>query len=100
MIMQNKKSYHRLLLALCLLFVLFVASCKSTSQTIPAAKSETAGCNTKECFISAANNCNEASLTFSEDIGVIKYSSSKGCVFTKTIVSVSENETPEMNKLL
>jgi len=98
--MKMQKHYRSLLLASGLLLILFVAGCASPSQTVSANSPATAGCSTKECFISAANNCNEVSLTLTEDIGVLKYSSSKDCVFTKTLVSVNENETPELKKLL
>lgn len=97
---QKQRSYRGLLLAAGLLFVMFVASCTSPSQTVSAGQSATTGCSNKECFISAANDCEEVSLTLAEDVGVFKYSSSKDCVFTKTMVSLNENETPEMKKLL
>ncbi|MBI4141761.1 hypothetical protein HY484_02445 [Candidatus Woesearchaeota archaeon] len=98
--MKMQKSYHKWLLSSGVLLILFVAGCASPSQTIPAGPDATTGCSTKDCFISVANDCNEATLTFSEDIGVFKYLSSKDCVFTKTLVSANENETPDMKKLL
>lgn len=98
---QKKRSYRRLLFALGLLLILFIAGCALPSQTVSSSgPSTTTGCNNKECFISAANNCNEVSLTFTEDIGIFNYSSSKDCVFTKTLVSLNDNEAPEMKKLL
>ncbi|MBI4140582.1 hypothetical protein HY485_01960 [Candidatus Woesearchaeota archaeon] len=95
--MKMQKHYRSLLLALGLLLILFVAGCAAPSKQTPP---QIAACATKECFISAANDCNEVSLTLSEDIGVFKYASSKDCVFTKTLVSANENEAPEMKKLL
>ena len=97
---QKQRSYHRWLLALVLSLVMFVAGCTSPSQTVPAGQSASKGCSTKECFISAANDCNEFSLTLIEDMGVLKYSSSKDCVFTKTLVTPNEKEDSNIKKLL
>lgn len=101
MITQKQRSYDRFLLVLGLLLILFVAGCASPSQIVSSAgPSATTGCSNKECFISAANDCKDVSLTLNEDVGVFKYSSSKDCVFTKTLVNPNENETLEMKKLL
>lgn len=98
---QKQRSYCRWLLAAGLLFVMFVAGCASPSQQPSQAVQTTlARCADKDCFISAANDCQEINVTLNEDVGVFKYSSSKDCVFTKTLVSPNENETPEMKKLL
>lgn len=59
-----------------------------------------ADCTTKDCFISAANECNDITLTLSEDAGVFEYSSSIDCVFSKTLVQSHESETQEMKNLL
>ena len=86
-----------------LLFLLLVAGCSapsqqalSTSESAPLA----ADCTTKECFTASANDCKDSTLTFTEDAGVIRYSSSKDCVFTKTLVSLNVNESQEMKNLL
>ena len=39
-------------------------------------------------------------MTLEEDVGVIKYLSSKDCVFTKTIVSVNDGEASDVKKIL
>ena len=57
-------------------------------------------CNDKDCFVSAAMDCDAINLTTTEDIGVVRYSSSADCVFTKTIVSLNANESREMKNLL
>jgi hypothetical protein len=69
-----------------------------TQNTTP--QNLTVPCSDKDCFITAANDCQSMNLTVSEDFGVMEYSSSTGCVFTKTLVSLNENETQEMKNLL
>ena len=59
-----------------------------------------ATCTTKECFISSANDCKDMTIALTEEFGVIKYSSSIGCVFTKTLISLDAKETQEMKTLL
>lgn len=83
-----------------LLFIL-IAACTSPSQQIAQTK-QTAQteCKDQGCFISAAKDCEEVSITLNEDVGVFKYTSSKNCVFSKTIVSVNDDEALEMKKLL
>lgn len=56
-------------------------------------------CTTKECFISAANECNDLAMTLTEKAGVIQYSS-RDCTFTKTMISLDAKETQEMKNLL
>ena len=90
------------LLSYGLLSLMLLTACGSppsaSSPTLPAPAP--ASCITKECFINSANDCNELSMTLSEEAGVFKYSSSKDCVFTKTLVTLSANETQEMKNLL
>ena len=92
------------MLASGLLLLVLIAGCVSPSQqpppTSPSTPPAVAACTTKECFISSANDCNDISLTLTEDAGVLKYASSKDCVFTKTLVSLNANETQEMKSLL
>jgi hypothetical protein len=56
-------------------------------------------CGTKECFMAAANECQDVKFTSQEMIGTVKYSS-KDCVFTKTLAKSGENELPEVKALL
>lgn len=77
--------------------MLFIAGCAQPIQkTLPSV----ADCTTKECVISSANDCNDNSVTLTEDAGILKYSSSKDCVFSKTLVSLNANENSEMKNLL
>lgn len=88
-----------------LLLLVLIAGCVSPSQQPPPTSPSTppptvAACTTKECFISSANDCKDIDLTLTEEAGVIKYASSKDCVFTKTLVSLNADETQEMKGLL
>lgn len=96
-----------------LLLLLLIIGCSSSPQQAPflttpptqsaptdAPTPSATICTTKECFISSANDCNDIDLTLTEDAGVLKYSSSKDCLFTKTLVSLNPNETQEMKNLL
>lgn len=91
-------------LAFGLLLLILIAACTSVSKQTPQTQQTTptapTGCNDKDCFISAANDCKEISITLNEEVGVFKYTASKNCIFTKTLVSVNNDETPEMKKLL
>jgi hypothetical protein len=51
-------------------------------------------------FINAANNCENASLTATDNVGTFTYSSYDSCVFTKTLVNLNANESQEMKNLL
>ena len=104
---QEHVSVRLTIFASCLLFLVLIAGCISQPQppststsTSTVAPSDASACTTKECFISSANDCNEINLTLTEDAGVLKYSSSKDCVFKKTLVSLNANETQEMKSLL
>lgn len=90
-----------------LLFLTLLVACTPVQQIEEGAEEvaeeetmQTADCTTKECFISAANDCNDMILTLSEDAGVFEYSSSINCVFSKTLVQAHESETQEMKNLL
>ena len=90
-----------------IILVFLIAKCSSpsdkipqNSDTVPIEVAKVDSCTTKECFISSANTCNDIIITLTEDAGVIKYSSSKDCVFTKTLVSLNTDETQEMKTLL
>lgn len=106
MIDMKKQKKHECLekkqQSICLfLALLILASCASPSQqpaqTIQTTPTE---CADKNCFITAANNCQEISTILNEDIGTFKYTSSKDCIFTKTLITLNDNETPEIKKLL
>ncbi|MBI4344612.1 MAG: hypothetical protein HY555_03390 [Euryarchaeota archaeon] len=101
---KQKHSERLAILAPGLLLLVLIAGCVSPSPqpppTPPPTTPAVAACTTKECFISSANACNEIDLTLTEDAGVIKYSSSKDCVFTKTLVTANADETQEMKSLL
>ena len=56
-------------------------------------------CKTKECFVADANGCKEKSIVVDEDFGTVAYST-KGCVFTKTIVSLDASEPSDMKAAL
>ena len=57
-------------------------------------------CNTADCFIADANECKATSVEIKEEIGVVKYTSTQDCTFTKQIVSLDESESQEMKNLL
>lgn len=91
------------------LLLLLIAGCTSQappSQTMDTSGAPSAGaaaataCTDQDCFINAANNCENATLTLSEDAGVFQLTSSGNCTFTKTLVSLDANETQEMKNSL
>jgi len=56
-------------------------------------------CITDQCFISAANQCK--SVEMDKNLGGSVYSlSERNCIFTKTVKTVNETETPEITALL
>jgi hypothetical protein len=90
---------------------IFLAGCcglfppaKNTSsnntQNMTNVPSKNVTCGNETCFIAAANNCENMSLTVTDDVGTFSYSSSGSCIFTKTLVSLNANETQEMKNLL
>ncbi len=106
----KKSGADLIIFVLVLLLFVFISGCASQPQpipspenksqnTIPSLRPPATTCNDKDCFISAADKCEDTNITTNEDIGVIEYSS-KDCVFTKTLVTLNENETQEMKKLL
>lgn len=74
-----------------------VSTNSTQNLTIP---STNATCGNETCFIAAANNCENMNLTVTGEVGTFSYSSSKSCVFTKTLVSLNANESQEMRNLL
>jgi hypothetical protein len=100
--MQKAKIGRQFLLSSLLLisaFLLFGCCCASLPNLVPENSTTTAGCSTKECFIAAANDCNETSLIFQEDFGTVNYSA-ENCTFTKTIVRLNDNESQDMKNIL
>jgi hypothetical protein len=98
------------LLAAAILF-LFLAGCcgllppaqnvsANNTKNLTIAPSTNATCGNEACFIAAANNCKNMSLTVTDDVGTFSYSSSEHCIFTKTLVSLNANESQEMKNLL
>jgi len=86
---------------------LFLAGCCGLIPPNPTANNTTIGpstnvtCMNETCFfIAAANNCEDKNLTVTDDVGTFSYSSSKYCIFTKTLVSLNDNESQEMKNLL
>jgi hypothetical protein len=57
---------------------------------------ENTSCDSKDCFITKANNCEDININVIEEFGTVNYAS-KGCIFTKTMLSM--NETEEIKKL-
>ncbi|MCX6778328.1 MAG: hypothetical protein NT157_05600 [Candidatus Micrarchaeota archaeon] len=90
------------------ILILFLAGCSSPSQNLPAGNAQnitnappaSPGCGNEACFITAANNCESMNLTVTDEVGTFSFSSSKSCVFTKTLVSLNANETREMKNAL
>ncbi len=62
-------------------------------------------CSTVECFVVAANECEETFLDLDEDIGAVAYYSIYDpyldiCTLDKKIVKVADNENPVVKKML
>ncbi|VVB65555.1 Uncharacterised protein [Candidatus Gugararchaeum adminiculabundum] len=103
-----KNATTAILLALTVSLLILLAGCSSPSQPSSVKNSTpsiqpnttTGECTSEtECFISAANNCDNANLTLTDNVGTFQYSAS-GCVLTKTLVILNANETPEMKNAL
>jgi hypothetical protein len=83
-----------------LLLVLF-AGCASPGPVPPSpAPSPTASGPDLAGFIAAANDCRDANLMVSGDIGTFSYTVVPGCVFTKTLVRLNGSETQQIKTLL
>lgn len=66
---------------------------QNQSNTAPGA------CNDTNCFISAANNCGNESIMYTDSVGTFNYTTSN-CVFFKTLVSLNANESQDMKSAL
>ena len=112
--MENRnKTGRQLIMAACLLaLVLMVSGCAAPPPLPPAPEgidqavipttrppALPSDCKTKECFAADANDCKEKSILVNEDFGTVAYSA-KGCVFTKTIVSLDASEPQDMKLAL
>lgn len=56
-------------------------------------------CQDSDCFITAANACENSTFYSTEDIGLVMYET-KDCFFVKTIVKTNDNELPEVTSLV
>ena len=56
-------------------------------------------CTTQECFISAANNCENVKMQQVEAGSLFEYSA-KSCIMEKTLKTINETEPVEMKDLL
>lgn len=56
-------------------------------------------CETKECFIDAAQQCDTSTLEVVEEAGTILYQTS-ACSFTKTVVKLHEGDSDELKQVL
>ncbi len=96
--------------AVCLLFL--VAGCCITppvppvnpnttgNQTTNGTLNQTVPCSDRACFVQAANECKDMSVTLVEDAGTFTYSSSSNCTLTKTLISMDANESADLKNLL
>jgi hypothetical protein len=71
----------------------------SNATVVHNATNQTPVCG-KECFVSAANACRNASMLFANDAGTFNYSVNPRCIFTKTLLTLNSSETQEMKNLL
>ncbi|HUK38220.1 MAG TPA: hypothetical protein VLV30_03800 [Methanomicrobiales archaeon] len=85
------------LLAVALLAV--IAGCASNSQA-PSGGPQGVPGQDQAAFIAAANDCADANLTVSEDVGTFRYTSRQGCIFTKTLVRLNASESQAMKTML
>lgn len=92
-----------LVLAATLMALALAGCCNIIPQPGPApapVPQPNATCSDAACFIAAANNCEDMNVTLSGGVATFAYTSSQSCVFTKTLVSVDENETRQMKDFL
>jgi len=106
MIQNFGKNYY---IVAMLFLTILVAGCVSSPpvepteptapQTPTAEPQQPEECKDKTCFITEANDCKNISIDITEELGVVRYSS-ENCTFTKTIVSLKENENADIVNLL
>lgn len=98
--MKNKAYTGMIALMAIALLTAMIAGCAGKATAEGSQTNITAAaCNAKDCFVAAANNCSNISIQATEPFGTVKYSSS-GCVFTKTIVSLNQNESADLRAAL
>ena len=84
-----------------ILFVfLLIAGCCSLLPTPQNATGHATVCSDKQCFTAAANDCNSTNISVTEDFGTMRYETTTGCAFTKTLLKLDDNESQEMKNLL
>ena len=74
-----------------------IAGCTANSPP-PASPAPTS--QDTAAFISAANDCQDASLTVTSTVGTFSYQSTSDCNLLKTLVKVNSSEQPEVKKLI
>ncbi len=89
----------RALFSILLLAFLFGCASQQGNPAAPSLRQNLSACADKQCFRDIANSCGNVTLRVPEDYGLVEYSSSN-CTFVKTLISLDENETPEMRNLL
>ncbi len=109
--MKNQTQINKVVLFAAVLAIIVIAGCiappqptpkpVTTNTTIPTTNTTVApvGCTDKDCFIAAANKCENASILFTDTVGTFKYSASD-CIFTKTLLALNSTESDEMKNLL
>ena len=99
-------SKYLVLPVLLLVSVFLMAGCSAPQQPSQNAALQNATgdhisvCSDKDCFIAAANDCNSTSITITESYGVMRYETTTDCAFTKTLVTLDDNEGQDMKSLL
>ncbi|MBI4448623.1 hypothetical protein HY641_01160 [Candidatus Woesearchaeota archaeon] len=94
-------------LPLILTILLFVSSC-AQQETTPSTQTPQAAppitvtpaepsCTTMDCFIPAANNCEDIDITLTQEAGTFTYSSTH-CMLTKTLTRIEG--PPELKEAL
>jgi len=76
-------------------FMLF--GCLATPPALP--KAGVSGCATKECFLTAANACSNATLKLNDSFGTVLLSTNN-CTFKKTIIALDPKESTQIKDLV
>jgi hypothetical protein len=76
-----------------------VSNISTTTTGSNASNASAAACSDKQCFITAANKCGNETIQITESYGVVKYSTS-GCIFTKTVISLAQNESADIKRII
>jgi hypothetical protein len=89
-----------LMLATMLMALAFAGCCNILPQPPGPVPQPNVSCSDATCFIAAANNCDDMNVTLTGKVATFAYTSSSSCVFTKTLLSVDQNETQKMKDFL